>query len=240
MILQNLMLPRYPVHMRRLLLARKTVHTQKALRRYGIGPNAHGLDIGCGQGWYAEEMARTGSCVVAIDSSRNQLKQAGNGGDGNVLLCCGDGSALPIRDDTVDYAYAINALHHVTNEIDQLRVLSEVVRVLKPGGIFLLHEINIRNPLFKFYITFIFPLISEIDEGNELYISTASLPPAEGAAWDRKVDYFTFAPDWIPERFFLMLRHVESWLERSVLRAGSAHFLATLVKPQNGDRETKQ
>jgi 2-polyprenyl-6-hydroxyphenyl methylase/3-demethylubiquinone-9 3-methyltransferase len=57
----------------------------------------------------------------------------------------GVGEALPYDDAGFDAAVCVDVLEHVT---DLHRVLSEVARVLRPGGLFLFDTIN-RNPLAR-------------------------------------------------------------------------------------------
>ena len=102
--------------------------------------------------------------------------------------------------------------------------------MLKPGGLFFLHEINVENPLFRFYMSYWFPLLCDIDEGTEEWIKPSRLPRVEGAVWSRDVDYFTFLPDFTPRAALRALTSVEARLERSSIRSWSAHYAASLRK----------
>jgi SAM-dependent methyltransferase len=142
-----------------------------------------------------------------------------------------DAAKLPFDDETFDFAYAINVLHHVVDCDDQLQVFREIVRVLKPGGVFFLQEVNTRNPLFRFYLGYVFPLIRGIDEGNERWIRPDQLPDLPEAEWNKDKLYFTFLPDFIPGFLLKPLSPLERTLEKSCLRQGSAHYIARLLKP---------
>ncbi len=137
---------------------------------------------------------------------------------------------LPFDDHTFDFVYAINVLHHIMDHEAQLQVLSEIVRVLKPGGVFFLQEVNTLNPLFRFYLGYVFPLVCGIDEGNERWIRPDRLPAVPGAHWVQDKLYFTFLPDFIPELLLRSLSGLERYLEKSRLRKGSAHYVARLEK----------
>jgi SAM-dependent methyltransferase len=137
---------------------------------------------------------------------------------------------LPFPNNTFDFAYGINVIHHILDSAERERSLAEIVRILKPRGVFFLHEINTRNPLFAFYMSYLFPVLANIDEGDEIWIRPDSLPTISGALWAESVDYFTFLPDFIPVRLVQRLEGMESFLEHSRMRVWSAHYLARMVK----------
>jgi 2-polyprenyl-3-methyl-5-hydroxy-6-metoxy-1,4-benzoquinol methylase len=206
---------------------------QRRLEPGRSGQKLRGLDIGCGQGWYACEMTRAGHEMWAIDESEGQLAAARDyAAKQGVSLefQAANASKLPFPDAHFDFAYAVNVIHHITDEELRKRVLSEIVRVLKPDGTFFLHEINTTNPFFRFYMGYLFPLIRNIDEGTERWIRPAQLPAVAGARWMPKIEYFTFLPDFVPESISPGLASLESRLERSGLRTWSAHYAALLVR----------
>ena len=47
---------------------------------------------------------------------------------------------------------------------DEARVAREMARVLKPGGFLVVQETNTNNPLFRFYMGYVFPILSRIDD----------------------------------------------------------------------------
>ncbi len=225
-----------PEHVRERLLGRKIALMTATLEEHGIAPGARGLDLGCGQGWYLAEMNRVGFHVDGTDYSSGQLEkaivhlQAKGLGGGNLEQA--DAAALPFADDSYDFVYSINAVHHMIEGDAQTKALAEVARVLRPGGVFLLHEMNTENPLFRWYMGYLFPLLKRIDEGNEEWILPSRLPQVPGARWLSRVEYFTFLPDFVPRRVLAALRGLESWLEKSRLRRFSAHYQACLQKEE--------
>ncbi len=216
--------------MRNKLLQKKI----EIMRQYISPQNNHkGLDIGCGQGWYAIEMAKEKFSISAIDPSEGQIKKAKTNlieKSLNIDFKIHGAQSLPYPDNTFDFAYSINVFHHIIDLEDRKKAFDEVIRVLKPGGIFFLHEINIKNPLFRFYMCYIFALIRNIDEGNERFILPNKLPKIENAQWQQKIDYFTFLPDFIPQRLLNFFAPLEAWLEKSKIKSWSAHYTALLVK----------
>ena len=219
-----------PEHIRQRLLVRKIRYMTKTLP---TTTSLRGLDIGCGHGWYACEMARAGYQMVGIDQSQVQIEMAKRYAQEQKTACTfrqADAVTLPFDDDAFDFAYAINVLHHVVEAEAQLQVLREIVRVLKPSGVFFLQEVNTKNPLFRFYLGYVFPLLRGIDEGNERWIRPDSLPEVPNAQWDGEKHYFTFLPDFLPGFLLKPLSGFERRLEQSHLRENSAHYIAKLVK----------
>lgn len=231
-----------PQHIRQRLLAKKTDLIRRGLAREDIGDGAKGLDLGCGQGWYLIALSELGFRMHGIDFSAGQLKNAALNARAAapdpstaatalpVRLYQADAQALPFPDNSFDFAYSINTIHHLPSRAAQERAIHEIVRVLRPGGVFILHEINTQNPVFRLYVGYLFPLIKQIDEGTERWILPSALPAAPGAAWGDEAQYFTFTPDFVPSALQRLLGGIERALERSALRGYSAHYQACLVK----------
>lgn len=89
------------------------------------------LDISTGEGRLVALARRNGLCAVGVDFSTAALKEA-NKQDPQPWWIVGDGEALPIRNATYDYITHIGSLEHYQNPIAGI---SEISRVLKPGGI---------------------------------------------------------------------------------------------------------
>lgn len=229
-------------HVRDRLLDRKIDSMDAALRERGFGPGARGLDVGCGQGWYATEMAAHGYAMSGCDLSAGQVDHAREYAESHgAELDLGVGSAteLPYPDDTFDFAYSINVFHHVGDTTAQREAFAEVARVLKPGGVFFLQEMNVRNLLFRFYMGYVFPVIRDIDEGTESWIRPNALPEVRGARWNPDVHYFTFLPDFIPPSLMKHFEGLEQRLERSRMRHLSAHYVAAMEKSGAVDTEAE-
>jgi 2-polyprenyl-6-hydroxyphenyl methylase/3-demethylubiquinone-9 3-methyltransferase len=109
----------------------------------GIDPRGlRTLDIGCGGGLLAEEFARLGCDVSGIDPSGESLAAAVRHAEEQGLRIDyrqGTGEAIPFPGATFDVAYSCDVLEHVA---DLPRVIAEIARILKPGGIFLYDTIN--------------------------------------------------------------------------------------------------
>jgi ubiquinone/menaquinone biosynthesis C-methylase UbiE len=92
------------------------------------------LDVGCGQGIDLCEYALTGATVTGVDLTPRHVELAREhldelGLEGSVVL--GDAENLPFPDETFDRVSSNGVLHHTPN---MPRALSEIHRVLRPGG----------------------------------------------------------------------------------------------------------
>jgi ArsR family transcriptional regulator len=90
-------------------------------------------DLGCGTGQVSAALAPFVQRIVAVDGSAAMLQAAKRRlhDVDNVDLRRGDLEALPIDDGRLDAATLMLVLHHIT---DPAKALTEVARVLKPGG----------------------------------------------------------------------------------------------------------
>ncbi len=90
-------------------------------------------DLGCGTGQLAGQIGPFVRQVYAVDSSKPMLEAAGRrlADQSNIALRRGELTALPLDDGTIDLAILSLVLHHVAQPS---HVLSEVARVLRPGG----------------------------------------------------------------------------------------------------------
>lgn len=100
------------------------------------------LDLGCGGGFMAEALARRGATVTAVDPSEPALDAARrHAAEGALSITYrrGVGEAIPVETRSMDVVVCVDVLEHVD---DLHRVLDEVLRVLKPGGLFLFDTVN--------------------------------------------------------------------------------------------------
>jgi 2-polyprenyl-6-hydroxyphenyl methylase / 3-demethylubiquinone-9 3-methyltransferase len=102
------------------------------------------LDVGCGAGFLANELARHGHDVTGLDSSEPTLEVARRHDSmGTVDYRCGDAYNMPFGNGTFDVACAMDFLEHVENP--EL-IVGEISRVLRAGGLFFFYTFN-RNLL---------------------------------------------------------------------------------------------
>ena len=88
------------------------------------------LEIGCGEGRVARDLAAAGHRVVAVDTSASLLRQARHDG-GGIAYVLADGAALPLPDASFDMVVAYNSLQVVR---DMPATVREAARVLDMAG----------------------------------------------------------------------------------------------------------
>ena len=127
----------------------RTVHERLAPWVLASLPRAtHALELGPGPGaTTAELLAVTDSLTcVEIDPARARAL-ATRFGD-QIDVRCEDAGAMSLSSASCDLAVAVAMLHHVPSADDQDRVLREIARVLRPGGILAGYEIA-SNPVTR-------------------------------------------------------------------------------------------
>ena len=102
-----------------------------------VKPGMRILDVGCGTGAIAREIARRVAPgeIIGVDREEAQLETArrlaAEEGVGNVRFHKGDAAKLDFPDDEFDAVYSRFLLEHVAGPPDAVK---EMVRVVKPGG----------------------------------------------------------------------------------------------------------
>ncbi len=136
------------------------------------------LDIGCGGGFTCEFLASRGALMTGIDRAEVLLNTArAHALQSNLAIDyqLGDAMALTFSDAAFDVVTCFDVLEHITN---WKIVLSEVFRVLKPGGFFFFDTVN-RNFLSRFVlINVLEDLLREIPKGThdpEMFIKPAEM-----------------------------------------------------------------
>jgi ubiquinone/menaquinone biosynthesis C-methylase UbiE len=112
-------------------------HTAKhALARMPVEAGETILDLGTGSGYALRALRETrdaGRCV-GLDASREMVRNARGYTDDDLIdFLSGDFQHLPLRDDSVDHVWSMEAFYYAR---DPDAVLREIRRVLRPGGTF--------------------------------------------------------------------------------------------------------
>jgi len=121
-----------------------TVHRNKVVAslRMPFQQASTVLFIGVGTGDVIPKLNPSGKRIIGIDLNKTYLDQA-------ALYCepiLGDGSTLPLENESCDLVVCNMVLHHIVEQGGLEQTLSEAARVLRPGGRFMAYEPNIYHP----------------------------------------------------------------------------------------------
>ena len=134
------------------LLHRRNAESHAAYLLPRLRPGLRVLDFGCGPGTISVGLAKAvepGELHgIDIEESQIDLARAAAeaGGHGNATFHVGDVTDLPFGDDYFDAAHCHAVLMHVP---DTAATLSEVKRVLKPGGIIASREVFVSSSFLE-------------------------------------------------------------------------------------------
>ena len=125
------------------------------------------LDVACGTGDMACELQKQGCSVVGIDLSEKMLSIARQKASAATCLIA-DAEQLPFEDGTFD---AVTCAFGVRNFVHLEKGLSEMLRVLKPGGCMVILELatpdsSLIRPFYKLYTKKIIPWLGSRIAGN--------------------------------------------------------------------------
>ena len=119
-----------------------------AFLRAGLRGGESVLDIGCGQGWFAQALCEAGFAVIGADVAAEPLRRARRRHPGLDLRLLEEEDSWPFADAQFDAVWAGEVIEHVA---DTVAWLSELRRVLAPGGRLLLstpaHDVLARLAL---------------------------------------------------------------------------------------------
>ena len=138
---------------------------ERAVDLARVGPGSSALDVATGTGDLAIELASRGAAVVGSDFSEGMLSRAREKAPG-LRWEQADAMALPYDDDAFD---AATVGFGARNFGDLQRGLSEMARVVRPGGRVVVLEITTptKPPLSTFFSLWfdrIVPLMGRFDE----------------------------------------------------------------------------
>jgi len=116
-------------------------------RRVGLLKGLRVLDAGSGNGGISIALARHGATADGVDIEEELVATAvreAHEQNVHATFTWYEGTTLPFEDDTFDAAFSVSVIEHVEHPV---RYFSEILRVLKPGGILYLAFPNKLDPI---------------------------------------------------------------------------------------------
>jgi ubiquinone/menaquinone biosynthesis C-methylase UbiE len=106
------------------------------------------LEIGCGIGVFTGVLLRSASTVCATDISSSSLDvlRGRYSANGNLEIRVADMESLPFPDGSFDVVASAGSLSYG----DNMLVMNEIHRVLRPGGCFVCVDSFNHNPIYRF------------------------------------------------------------------------------------------
>jgi ubiquinone/menaquinone biosynthesis C-methylase UbiE len=102
------------------------------------------LEIACGEGYGTSLLAQKARCVIGVDIDKKTIDRAKEKySSPNITFIEGKAESIPLEDHSVDVITSFETLEHTANHSD---FLSEMKRVLRPGGL-----VIISTPDKKYY-----------------------------------------------------------------------------------------
>jgi ubiquinone/menaquinone biosynthesis C-methylase UbiE len=106
------------------------------------------LELGAGTGSFTGVLLRTGSSVCATDIAPTALGilEDRYQGVGRLITKVADMECLPFEDESFDVVASAGSLSYG----DNILVMNEIFRVLRPGGVFICVDSLNHNPIYRF------------------------------------------------------------------------------------------
>ena len=170
------------------------------LRHMGNISGKRLLDLGCGAGENSVYFAKKGARCVASDYSSGMVEVALQLAAANGVNIEGrtmNAIALDCPDNTFDFVYASNLLHHLPEPETAIR---EMHRVLKPGGKACFWEPLRHNPIINVYRR----LATSVRTEDETPLDINIVEFVQSQFSRTTYDTFWLATLWIFLRFYLI------------------------------------
>ncbi len=162
---------------------------RQIVRELNIPKGSFGLDFACGSGTFGKFLENR--ITVGLDISLTLLNISRG-----IIPVQGSGIKLPFADNLFDYAVCVAALHHMPTPAVALR---EIARVLCPGGILGIVELNTHHPQRK--------LVAYRKSPLRRLFPTTGFSPSEKLINDKDLQTWISTLDFrITKRVFLTLR----------------------------------
>jgi ubiquinone/menaquinone biosynthesis C-methylase UbiE len=107
------------------------------------------LDAGCGTGWWLRALADAGVAAERLHGIEIQPQRAAATREAvpGTQIEVGDAERLPFPDESFDVVFQLTLLSSLGSHGEIRKALGEGMRVLAPGGLLLVYEPRVPNPL---------------------------------------------------------------------------------------------
>ncbi len=188
------------------------------------------LELGCGTGLLTREIVTKKVLLTSIDISPDLMEIAKkNIIDSNVEFIIENACQMSFNDQTFNAVIGSSVLHHL--DIDS--ALSEIFRVLKPGGHIVFTEPNMMNPQIAFQknIKFLKKTIGDSPDESAFFTWSVRKKLQKTGFTRIKVIPFDFLHPRIPEKMINnMLPFIDLAEKIPVLRQLSGSLLISAIK----------
>ena len=115
----------------------------------GVDLGLEVLEVGSGYGAATDALRAHVGHLTCVEVDRAlATRLAGHMAGNHVTVLCEDATRMSLGDGTCDGAVSLTMLHHVPSAAMQDRLLAEVARVLRPGGVFVGFD-AVAGPMFR-------------------------------------------------------------------------------------------
>jgi len=185
--------------------------------------NATALDVGCGLGEHAKEIAKYVKNIIAIDISSSMISMAEKiRHEDNLDYIISNAINLPFKSQTFDLVFSIGLLHHLVTEKNCMQYLRESTRVVKNNGYVVVSDINANNPLWNI----ILKRAKFTDTGDE---TIWKMPEIKKFFADAGLDiinifYFGAVANFIPKQLVPIFDTMGKLIQKTPLHIFGAHY----------------
>jgi SAM-dependent methyltransferase len=167
--------------------------------RYHAGERV--LEIGCGTGCDLLQFAKHGAAAIGIDITQEHLRLARQRVEDRAEVKYGDAREIPVADSSIDYVYSHGVIHHSD---DPKRIVSEIMRVLRPGGRFNVH-------VYAKWSYYPLTLMRRFGPRWKLHIENSRMPVHIDLYTGRKLRHLFPVPISIQKREFASIPVLQRW-----------------------------
>ncbi|PSB01855.1 class I SAM-dependent methyltransferase [Merismopedia glauca] len=147
---------------------------QKIWQNAGLTPTMRVLDLGCGTGKISLAIAQylTHGSIIGVDRSPTMISEAEARTRDSLTFQLGNSDNLDFPDSSFDFVYARLLFQHLS---DPQTTLTEIKRVLKPGGIACLVDVDddwvMFHPAIASMVTFQEAVVkAQLEQGGDPHV----------------------------------------------------------------------